>query len=142
MRADGAVEEQDVMKAARRDEGFEIGFDPVAKRLLLRLWGFWSEVTVEAFERELQAQIAKVSTVSAGFDTLSDASAFPVQSPAVATRFGALMQALGTARHGRIAVVVASTLNKMQAERSLGSERVKVFLDRSSACAWLDGAVS
>ena len=118
-------------------DGYAIDFDPMAERLSLRLEGFWNDATADAFGTALREQIAAILKTTSRFDTLSDATAFPVQSASVSTKFGSLMYALGTARHGRIAVVVASTLNKLQAERALGNA-VAVFLDRCAACAWLD----
>ena len=124
---------------AGNEGNYTIGFDPATRRLSLRLVGFRSDATMDAFASELRTTIERIATTSARFDTLSDAGAFPIQSSGVAAKFGQLMHGLGAARHDRIAVLVASTLNKLQAERALGGDSVRVFLKHDDARAWLDG---
>ncbi|HVF93948.1 MAG TPA: hypothetical protein VM900_06510, partial [Sphingomonas sp.] len=66
-----------------------------------------------------------------------DASRFPVQSPAVAAGFDKIRERGSKVRKGPTAIVVASVLNKMQAERSLQGPDIRVFLSADEARAWL-----
>lgn len=116
---------------------FDVKFDAVARRLVLRLSGFWSDRTMTEFEQALERTLASAKRQFNDYETVSDASAFTVQSAAISARFGALMASLSANRHGRVAIVVASTLNKLQVERSMGKSNVRAFLDRSAADQWL-----
>ena len=115
---------------------FAVDFDAGARRLTLRLSGFWCDETMTAFENALKRSLAEAERTTPTFDTLSDASAFPVQSPAISLRFGTLMASLASNRHGKVAIIVASTLNKMQAERAIASPATRIFLDRATAIRW------
>lgn len=116
---------------------YSIRFDAQSRILELRLEDFWSSATLARFAAELLVRATALRVRHGGFAILSDSSRFPVQSPEVAQGFERLM-ARGTKSHtGPTAIVVASVLNKMQAERSLKAPRVRVFLDADEAKQWL-----
>ena len=117
---------------------YDIRFDARKRILRLRLEGFWTPVTLARFMADLKAEATKVRASHGGFATLSDSRDFPVQSPEVAGGFAALMQGGGAGQAGPTAIVVASVLNKIQAERALNTPSVKVFLALEDAQRWLD----
>lgn len=115
---------------------YNIFFDSDARILHLVLEDFWTPDTLARFAGDLLEQIAAAAR-HGRFAMLSDSSRFPVQSPEVAQGFERLL-ASGAERHnGAVAIVVASVLNKLQAERSLRAPHIKVFLDADKARAWL-----
>lgn len=117
---------------------YDIRFDPDRRILYLRLSGFWTIATVIRFAAELLVRATAARARHRRFATFSDSSAFPVQSTQVAQYFERIM-ARGIAMDiGPTAIVVASHLNKLQAERVFRPDRVRVFTDRTQAEAWLD----
>ncbi|HVF93540.1 MAG TPA: hypothetical protein VM900_04430, partial [Sphingomonas sp.] len=87
------------------------------------------------FAEEMRLRSASILTRYPAYDVLSDARGFAVQTSGVAERFQALAES-GAAR--RTAIVVSSALAKMQARRTLESERVRIFGDMDAARAWLE----
>lgn len=119
------------------DAPFAIRFDARTSVLHLTLSGFWTPDTLRDFARALLAEVARIQKTRPSFDVLSDSRAFPVQSPEVGQGFTRLMSGSSERNTGRRAIVVASALNKMQAERTLASPNLRVFLDPDEAAAWL-----
>ncbi|MEH3040437.1 MAG: hypothetical protein PGN21_10290 [Sphingomonas paucimobilis] len=117
---------------------YDIRFDPDRRILHLKLSGFWTMATVIRFAAELLVRTTAARARHGRFATFSDSSGFPVQSTQVAQYFERIM-ARGIAMDiGPTAIVVASHLNKLQAERVFHTDRVRVFTDRAQAEAWLD----
>lgn len=116
---------------------YVIRFDPVDGILHMRLEGFWTLVTLATYTARLVAETSKLRLRGRSFDILSDARGFAVQSAAVTAGFDALSRKGAASHRGRTAIVVASTLNKIQAERSLVLDKVRVFLDMQEARQWL-----
>lgn len=116
---------------------YTIAFDAQSRTLQLKLEGFWSAATLAGFAAELISKTTALRTRYPEFAILSDSSCFPVQSPDVARGFEQLMMGGAKAHTGSTAVVVASVLNKMQAERSLPGTRVRVFMSADEARRWL-----
>ena len=103
--------------------GFDIRFDEPARVLHIRLWGFWSLPTV-ARRRHPR------------FAVLSDSMASLVRSPRWPRPPGGSSRG-ARANVGRTAIVVASRLNKLQAERSMHMANLRICLDANEAAAWL-----
>jgi hypothetical protein len=107
------------------------------KRILIATTrGFWTEETAHEYMAALTREMANVRRRSSRFALLSDARDFPVQSEAVMKILSAQNAAYEGVR--KMAIVVSSTLNTMQAHRSFQSERIGVFKDMDEAFAWLD----
>ena len=117
---------------------YDIRFDPDRRLFRLTLSGFWTMATVIRFAAELLVRTTAARARHGRFAMFSDSSEFPVQSTQVAQHFERMM-ARGIATNvGPMAILVASQLNKLQAERVFGTDRVRVFTDRALAEAWLD----
>jgi hypothetical protein len=107
------------------------------KRILLATTrGFWTEDTARAYMDALSREMAKVRRTCSRFSLLSDAREFPVQSEGVMK----ILAAQSAANEGvrKLAILVSSTLNSMQAQRSFQSDRIEVFKDMDDAVAWLE----
>ena len=113
---------------------FDIAFDPDGALLRLTIGGFWDEAETTRFVAALRERVTAIRRTHATFDVLSDARGFAIQSAETSERFGKMAAAL-TAR--RTAILVRSTLNKMQAERNMAGERLRVFTDEDAARRWL-----
>lgn len=116
---------------------FDLGFDEAHYRQLIRVFGLWDMPQVERFQVAVATQVMALAQRGRAWDLLIDAREFAVQPPAVADRFEALLVAGRQFNTGYTAILVASMLSKMQAERVLRHERLRAFLDEASAAAWL-----
>ena len=116
---------------------FTIAFDAPAQTLHLKLEGFWTTETLGAFATELLVKTTELRERYESFAILSDSSGFPVQSPAIAAGFEQIRDHGAAVHKGPTAIVVASVLNKLQAERSLRSPNIRVFLSADAAREWL-----
>ena len=96
---------------------FEIAFDRQARLLRWTMRGFWSLADVAAFAGGLRVVVKPLGLPPHRFDGLCDSRDFPVQSPAVSSALGAIDRIAATLRRGRVAIVVGSMMNKLQAER-------------------------
>lgn len=120
------------------DRLYDIRFDPNRRIFHLKLTGFWTMATVLRFAAELLVRTTAARARHGRFAMFSDSSEFPVQSTQVTGHFERIM-ARGIAMDvGPTAILVASQLNKLQAERVFDPDRVRVFTDRTLARAWLD----
>ena len=115
---------------------FEMWFDEQHGILRLTIAGFWDDAIAMRFGAAVRERSADIVTRHPVFDVLSDARGFAVQTPEVTERFAALAEQ-GAAR--RTAIVVSSALATMQARRSMGSDRVRIFGDMAAAEQWLAG---
>lgn len=116
---------------------YTIRYDSMRRIFHLTLNGFWTMPVIIKFGAELLVRTTAIRVRGHRYAMLSDASAFPVQSAQVTSYFERIMARGIEIDVGPCAIVVASQLNKLQAERSLRSDRVRVFLDRDEAEAWL-----
>ena len=116
---------------------YSIRYDTRERVLHLQLEGFWTVATLARFAAELIARATTLKLRRIGYAVLSDSTRFAIQSPTVSQGFEQLMARGAQAHDGPTAIVVASQLNKMQAERTLKGERVRVFLTEADARAWL-----
>lgn len=93
-------------------------FDYLADRrvLIATTSGFWTEKTAREYMNALADEMSKIRRSTRRFAMLSDAREFPVQSEGVMK----ILSAQSSANEGvrKLAVVLSSTLNTMQAQRS------------------------
>ena len=112
---------------------YEISYDPEQALVELRIVGFWTPDTAQAFTAELSALVARARE-SGPFCVLSDAREFSVQSSEVVQRFSAMAEHSSAER---TAIVVTSALTRSQAKRSMENSRIRVFSDMEDARHWL-----
>lgn len=116
-------------------EMFEFQYLADRRILVATTRGFWTEETARDYMAALAREMAAVRRASPRFGMLSDARDFPVQTEAVMKILAAQSSANDGVR--KLAILVSSTLNTMQAQRSFQSDRIKVFKDKDEALAWL-----
>lgn len=131
-----AVEDVD----GTRTMPFVIRRDPIQSVILVSMRGFWDIETVDAYTTALDTVVNTVTASGIPFGMLIDCADYPVQSLEATRRFTDWCEAWPAPYRKDIfgiAIIAASVLNKLQAERAFGLD-VSVFLDRSSALRWLD----
>ena len=116
------------------EPGFEIRYDAQEHVLHMRIWGFWSVLTLAAYTTRLLIETARLR--GEDYDILSDSRSFEVQGAAVSAGFERIAARGARMQRGRTAIVVASQLNRIQAQRTTGGERTRIFLDMDEARAW------
>ena len=119
---------------------YRIDYDEGRNLLKLTLSGFWQPETFAAFVQDMRKTTERITRQRGGYDLLSDSTQFPVQSAEVSQGFAKMFQAGVHANSGRMAIVVKSMLNKMQAEHVFAGTGIRIFLDAADALAWLDRA--
>ena len=116
---------------------FRVEYDAPANLMRIHVAGFWKAEDVSAFAKAVGAKLQEVRAVSGDFDTLVESLDFPVQANDVADLMTNVLAGAAPATTGRIAIVVASMLNRMQVERTLIHPRLSVFMSVREAEAWL-----
>ena len=116
---------------------FEIAVDERAGIVRLVLRGFWTLADFQAFEAGLSDSVGRARRHHAVIGLFSDSTAFKIQSSEVGDAFARAMGLGDSVHSGPSAIVVGSMLNKFQAERALGSSRVRIFTDFDEAERWV-----
>lgn len=119
------------------DPSFTIRIDAPRKYVEICLLGLWDDSTATRFERELRYLLPALSRGGCPIgqqNTLFDSTGYPVQAQDVSAHLAGMV-ADKSIRSRRIAVLVSSTLSKLQTRRIAPS--YAVFDDREEAMAWL-----
>ena len=114
---------------------YTVAFDSDAGIIRMSTTGFWGTQTVAALGAELHPLLVKVKGSGRPVLVLCDARDFPVQTAEVGQAFARMDAELAPLRT-RMAMVVSSTLNKMQARRAAG-DTVSFFTSCDDAERWL-----
>jgi hypothetical protein len=114
---------------------YSVEYDSSSGIVRMSVEGFWTRQTVEGLSVELLAVLSKVKASGCPVLVLSDARDFAVQSAEVGEAF-AVMDAQAARLRDRLAMVVSSTLGKMQARRAAGSD-IGFFDSTEDAEHWL-----
>jgi hypothetical protein len=114
---------------------YTLVYDAKAGFIRMTVWGFWTVETVHALFAELLPMMARVKASGKPVLVISDASQFPVQSAEVGVTFNRLDPEAKRMRE-RMAMVVGSTLNKMQARRFAVPD-IEFFSSIEEAEHWL-----
>lgn len=116
---------------------FKIEFDAQTSILRIHVAGFWKPEDVPAFAKAVGARAQQARAVSQSFDVIVESLDFPVQANDVADMLTDIRTSGTALTSGRVAVVVGSWLNKLQAERTLAHPRLRVFMTLDEAENWL-----
>lgn len=116
---------------------YRLEFDPETQLVTATLAGFWTPETVAAYRAELTALLRRVGGPSRRTRLLCRSAAMAVQSTETSAAFGAITAELVQLCTGHIAIIVGSTLNRIQASRVLMHERVRVCIEEHEAMDWL-----
>jgi hypothetical protein len=113
----------------------EVQDDPPLVRVVMR--GFWTMETFGAYMRDCGAAMQGLVARHGRFDTLSDCNDFPIQGPDVSAAFEQLKALSDKTPQNRIAIVTASALSRLQAERLVGNAHSRIFASEAAALEWL-----
>jgi hypothetical protein len=116
---------------------FEIEFDEKRLLLIATLEGYWSIEIFDRYKAELLSTMRNIRKRHPFFSMLSRSAALPVQPPEISAGFTAMIGDLDNHCPGRIAIMVGSVLNKIQASRILRHPRIGIFFDEDEALHWL-----
>jgi hypothetical protein len=117
---------------------YRLDHDAVANIFHISAKGFWDVPTAVAFGAACVAKGGAIRLRHGHFAILIDARNFPIQSQAVAHVTGLLLAEARLLTNGPVAFVAGAMLNKLQIDRLFSGERVRSFLDRDQAVAWID----
>lgn len=115
---------------------YSVAYDSANGIIRMVVEGFWDVQTVDDFADEMMPMMALAKARSGRVFILSDARKFPVQSAEVGAAFGRSEATMGQLRD-RMAMVVGSTLAKMQGERAVAGSSTAFFSSIEDAEAWL-----
>lgn len=99
--------------------------------------GFWSVALADAYRIELAQYLAAARAKRGYALSLIDGRENAVQSPEVMARFADFENLTAPGERDRSALVVPSSLAKLQAHRITKSPRSKAFLSLNAARMWL-----
>jgi hypothetical protein len=119
------------------DPAFTIQIDAARKYVEIGMLGLWDDDAAKRFERELRCLLPALPKGGCRIgeqNTLFDSTAYLVQSQDVTARLAG-MAADPSIGSRRIAVLVSSTLSKLQTRRI--APGYGVFDDREEAMSWL-----
>jgi hypothetical protein len=119
------------------DAAFTIRIEPARKFVEISLRGYWDDATMKRFDSELRRLLPALPAGGCMIgeqNTLFDTTAYAVQSQDVLAQLG-IMAADPSIGSRRIAVLVSSTLNKLQTRRI--APDYGLFSDRDEAMRWL-----
>lgn len=115
---------------------YSLRYDAERGFIRMVVQGFWDIPTVEACTAEMLPLLKAARAGGGRALVLSDARDFPVQSAEVGAAFGRMEAVTGHLRD-RMAMVVGSTLSKMQGQRTVAGSTTEFFTDIAEAEAWL-----
>ena len=116
---------------------FRIDFQRQEARLRWTLSGFWTVEVAHAFKAVLAAEMIKVRRTHRRFTSLSDTRGFPVQSAEVMQLLATMSRSSANNGSRKLAILVSTALNDLQANHSLASDRIRVFREEAKALDWL-----
>jgi hypothetical protein len=116
---------------------FTFEYDPVRNRIIVHMRGLWTVDTVREFATASGAFANRTRAIRDDYDVLVDTTDFPVQPQDVADLLPSITLAGMALTSGRAASVVASHLNKLQADRTQHHPRFRAFMTLPEAEAWL-----
>ena len=121
---------------------YKIEFDQRNRILTTRCAGVWDVAEVERFGKELSSTLRRLKSSYPTLAILSDSREIALPTKEVAAAFAALSGCEFMRPTGKVAVLVARMLNKLQADRMADSPLVKVFFDEAEARAWLSAPLA
>lgn len=116
---------------------FQFSYDPDRILMTVVQQGFWSLADFRAFEAEFLKRHADIRRTHRNYRVVAECRDFPVQSAEVGEAFAVLFGKLMDENRGPYAIVVGSTLNKIQAKRALPQPNVRVFTSPDEAETWV-----
>lgn len=118
------------------DANFVITVDPARDLVRIKLKGFFTPDTLEAFVEARRVAFQQLRCGPNQHLSFTDTREIGIQSQEMVAKFHALL-ASPAYRSRKLAFVVASSLARMQLMRAIGSRSAQCFTDPAEAEAWL-----
>jgi hypothetical protein len=115
---------------------FEIHSDHEADMVRIVVEGFWQPDDFVDFFKAISAEEAHFTSKSKTFRAMCDARTFTVQGGDVVQLFSGFFERPGIPI-SRAALIISSTLLKLQVMRVIGDQRYRFFDDIHEAEAWI-----
>ena len=116
---------------------YKIRFDDLLGIVRTSVQGFWNMGEAERYIRDLESVVGELRRRGERVRVLVDRRGSPFFSSAVAERFGRMNREVYGGHDDRIAIVVDSSLAKIQLGRLLTHVGSKAFLSLGAAETWL-----
>ena len=117
---------------------FSIELDRPRRAMHVTLSGFFTPEDVARYYAAVHEATAQLGGLPSRQRMLCDITGMRIQTQETVAAFSALM-ADPKYRYRRVAVIIASSLARMQAQRTLGDRQARIFATREEAEAWLFG---
>jgi hypothetical protein len=116
---------------------FQLSYDPSRILMSVVQQGYWSVPEFRKFEAEFLKLHNDIRKQHRNYRVMADCRDFSVQSSEVGEAFGILFEKLMVENKGHYAILVQTSLNKLQAKRAIPQPNVKVFTNWDEAMVWL-----
>lgn len=116
---------------------YSFSYDEPRILLMIELNGYWSLETFNGYKQEYLAWHDKIRRRHPHYRAFGDCVNYPVQSNEVGQAYIGLFSKLLSENNGYNAILVASSLSRIQAQRLIPQSNVKVFTERKAAMDWL-----
>ncbi|MBT2185882.1 hypothetical protein [Sphingobium nicotianae] len=116
---------------------FELSYDPDRILMSIVQQGYWSMAEFREFEAQFSKLHNDIRKQHRNYRVIADCRDFAVQSPEIGQAFGVMFEKLVAENKGHYAILLQTTLNKLQAKRAIPQAHVHTFTDREEAMTWL-----
>jgi hypothetical protein len=116
---------------------FTLDHDTSNEMLTVTTQGFWTLEEVDTFAAKLKLGVSEFTVCNRPLKLLIDSRDASIQTASVVAKLEQLSNDLLSHSSDRIAIVVGSTLKRLQVSRSLPIEQAQVFTNVSAARSWL-----
>lgn len=116
---------------------FQLSYDPDRILMSVVQQGYWSMAEFREFEAEFSKLHNDIRKQHRNYRVMADCRDFAVQSPEIGQAFGVMFGKLMAENMGHYAILLQTTLNKLQAKRAIPQAHVQTFTDWDEAMTWL-----
>jgi hypothetical protein len=116
---------------------FTIEVDKPRQLLLIGMTGFWTQPVMDAYLNELRNHSSAMRASGGLLRVLVDMAGYPIQAQPIADGHAGALEFAERRIGAQVALVVPSTLARMQVGRVAQSTGHRVFTERSAALTWL-----
>jgi hypothetical protein len=116
---------------------YSLEFEEETGILKVTVFGFFTDEVAAQFGHDFPRAVRSARARTSELRTLMDATVGTVMTPAVAARMKGLEEAFVTEPSDRAAVIVGSSLHKLQIRRIFDPRRTQVFVSENAARIWL-----
>lgn len=119
---------------------FSVRFDPVHNELHFATSGLFDAQSMDSFLAEVTKTVGPVLQKGKTLRALGDLTDYVTQTREIGERMAQILEQAEQNGIEKTAIVINSTILKMQYKRVSEGRNVEVFEDRDAALAWLRGA--